>query len=429
MLFFNLIKHPLKTVIYLILIPLFISCHTKSNLPNGSEKLEKTEAVLLDQFHGFWLGQCIANWTGLITEMDKIGGQGKDGKGAGFYTRNDWGKPDQPNIWGSNNYKDTIDFYLVGSEGIWGADDDTDIEYIYQYTIDSLQKPLLSGDEIRLAWLNHIKKEEENFLWVSNQSALDLMIAGKIPPETSDPLLNPHYEMIDAQLTTEIFGLYAPGDSDLALEMAHLPIRVSAREEAAEIAEFYVILYSLIADTATLENLNEVIFSSAAKSRKHLTEGEYPSAMFDYVYKAYNSGYPWELTRDSLHYKFQINREAGYNWYYEDEACNGCFAAGINFGASLISLFYGEGDIKETIKIGALCGWDSDNPTATWGGILGYVYGEKGLEKAFGKKLSNKFNIHRTRVRFPNNGIDSFEHMAAVSLSNARLFQSRLHIR
>lgn len=27
----------------------------------------------LTQMEGFWLGQCIANWTGLITEMDKIG--------------------------------------------------------------------------------------------------------------------------------------------------------------------------------------------------------------------------------------------------------------------------------------------------------------------------------------------------------------------
>ena len=27
-----------------------------------------------DKLYGFWLGQCIANWTGLVTEMDKIGG-------------------------------------------------------------------------------------------------------------------------------------------------------------------------------------------------------------------------------------------------------------------------------------------------------------------------------------------------------------------
>ena len=45
------------------------------------------------KLHGFWLGQCIANWTGLITEMDKIGGEGDRGV---FYTREDWGGQDQP---------------------------------------------------------------------------------------------------------------------------------------------------------------------------------------------------------------------------------------------------------------------------------------------------------------------------------------------
>ncbi|MGI9531423.1 MAG: hypothetical protein ACR2MV_07130, partial [Lutimonas sp.] len=52
-----------------------------------------------DQLYGFWLGQCIANWTGLVTEMDKIGNIG-DIKTGEFYTRDDWGKPDQPSIWG-----------------------------------------------------------------------------------------------------------------------------------------------------------------------------------------------------------------------------------------------------------------------------------------------------------------------------------------
>lgn len=46
-----------------------------------------------NRLYGFWLGQCIANWTGLVTEMDKIGGAGPHGK---FYTRESWGQPDQP---------------------------------------------------------------------------------------------------------------------------------------------------------------------------------------------------------------------------------------------------------------------------------------------------------------------------------------------
>ena len=55
------------------------------------------------------------------------------------------------------------------------------------------------------------------------------MIQGIIPPETSNPELNPYYEMIDAQLTTEIFGLFSPTKPEIALELAYLPIRTTAR--------------------------------------------------------------------------------------------------------------------------------------------------------------------------------------------------------
>ena len=94
----------------------------------------------------------------------------------------------------------------------------------------------------------------------------------------------------------------------------------------------------------------------------------------------------------------------------------GCFAAGINFGASLISLFYGEGNYKNTIKIGTLAGWDSDNPTATWGGLIGFMLGKKEIEKLFNRKFSNQFNIHRTRQNFENNGIDNFKNMSETGL-------------
>jgi len=172
-----------------------------------------------DQLYGFWLAQCIANWTGLITEMDKIGGAGKDGKCAGFYTRENWGAADEPNLWGSNNYSETINFLFEKEGGVWGADDDTDIEYIYQHLLYTNQTSMLTGAQIKEGWLKHIKSEEENFLWVSNQTAFDLMKKGILPPETSLPKNNPHYEMIDAQLTTEIFGFFAPGRPDVALQL------------------------------------------------------------------------------------------------------------------------------------------------------------------------------------------------------------------
>ena len=48
-----------------------------------------------EKLAGFWLGLSVANWTGLVTEMDKIGGAGPAER---FYTRADRGKDYEPSI-------------------------------------------------------------------------------------------------------------------------------------------------------------------------------------------------------------------------------------------------------------------------------------------------------------------------------------------
>ena len=395
-----------KLIAYTFIIFFFSQC---SKMNENYTKINRLE--YLNKLEGFWLGQCIANWTGLITEMDKIGIP-IDGKGGGFYTREDWGKPDQPNLWGSNELSNTINYIYAEKDSIWGADDDTDIEYIYQELLLNSPSLDLTGEQIRNAWINHIHLDEENFLWVSNQKAFDLMNNGVIPPETSNPDLNPHYEMIDAQLTTEIFGFFAPTKPEIAMALGYLPVRTTARDNAAWISEFNIIMYSLASRKTEHKTRKEKVIWMAKQARLHLPNDSYSAKMFDFVLEQYNQNILWEDARNALHEKYQIRQEDGYHWATTDKSCNGCFAAGINFGASIISLLYGEGDIKETIKIGALAGWDSDNPTATWGGLLGFMLGKNEVEKIFDKELSSSFNIHRTRKGFPNHGIDNFENMA-----------------
>ena len=395
-----------KLIAYTLIIFFFSQC---SKMNENYTKINRLE--YLNKLEGFWLGQCIANWTGLITEMDKIGIP-IDGKGGGFYTREDWGKPDQPNLWGSNELSKTINYIYAEKDSIWGADDDTDIEYIYQELLLNSPSLDLTGEQIRNAWINHIHLDEENFLWVSNQKAFDLMNNGVIPPETSNPDLNPHYEMIDAQLTTEIFGFFAPTKPEIAMALGYLPVRTTARDNAAWISEFNIIMYSLASRKTEHKTRKEKVIWMAKQARLHLPNDSYSAKMFDFVLEQYNQNILWEDARNALHEKYQIRQEDGYHWATTDKSCNGCFAAGINFGASIISLLYGEGDIKETIKIGALAGWDSDNSTATWGGLLGFMLGKNEVEKIFDKELSSSFNIHRTRKGFPNQGIDNFENMA-----------------
>ena len=415
----------LNILLFITLI-FFSGCQaeTEKSANDGVAILDESKYITIsretykDQLYGFWLGQSIANWTGLVTEMDKIGNIGEI-KTGDFYTRADWGQPDKPSIWGEGVPSDlspTIDFVFRDTSEVWGSDDDTDIEYMYQHLLSTHQTAFLTPEQIRDGWLKHIMAEEENYLWVSNQRAFDLMREGVLPPETGSPELNEHFDMIDAQLTTEIFGLFAPARPDVALKMARLPVQSVARNEAEDISNFYVAMYSM-ASLNREQSMSQRIHWMARQARDVLSDGTYPAKMFDYTLKLYNSGIPWEQTRDSLYYRYQEDQEDGYDITSKNLYCNGCFAAGINFAASLISLFYGEGDLKRTIQIGALAGWDSDNPTATWGGLIGFMIGKDGVEETFGRQFSGRFNIHRTRQNFPDNGIDTFENMAQTGLS------------
>jgi hypothetical protein len=376
--------------------------------------LKVSREMYFEKFKGFWLGQNIGNWTGLVTEMDKIGNIGAIKTGP-FYTRDDWGKPDLPNIWSEgipSNLSPTIDFVFRNPGEVWGADDDTDIEYLYQHLLYENKTSFLSPEMIRDGWLKHILREEENYLWVSNQRAFDLMQQGMLPPETGHPENNQDFDMIDAQLTTEIFGLFAPARNDIARKMARLPIQTTARFDSEYIAQFYVTMHALAITWNDKSDLGEHLLWISEIARNEIPDSSYASKMYDFVRSNYESGISWEETRDLVYQRYQVDQEDGYDISSREMHCNGCFAAGINFAASLISLFYGKGDIIQTIKLGVLMGWDSDNPTATWGGLLGFMLGQKGVEAAFQRKFSETFNIHRTRQNFGGNGLDNFSAMA-----------------
>ena len=44
------------------------------------------------------------------------------------------------------------------------------------------------------------------------------------------------------------------------------------------------------------------------------------------------------------------------------------------------------------------------------------MIGKKGIEKSFSRKFSDRFNIHRTRKGFPNDGVDNFFNMSVKGL-------------
>ena len=419
-------SRPRFWVLWLVLVIFHLAGHARAEIDNTSEAILISRSDYLQKLQGFWLGQNIGNWTGLITEMDKVGTP----ETLPFYTDQDWGKPDKTAMWGEFvPHANTIDFYFEPLGTPWGADDDTDIEYMYAHLHDQLNTSKLTAVQIRDGWLQHIYSEEdaplfkkfpnskpikENFLWVSNERARELMAAGMTPPQTSEPINNSYHMMIDAQLTTEIFGLLAPGRPDVALDTAYLPIRATAKEDAEWISQFYITMHSLASVVDKTQTPAKQMLWLADQASRRLPPESSPAKMYHFI-KAHYFNNPdkddWESTRDAIYQRYQLKSTDGYQYKRP-------FDAGINFAASLVSLFYGQGDIVRTIQIGSLVGWDSDNPTATWGGLLGFMTGPQRLADAFKQSnLSDTYWIHRTRRNFLDKtpsalGEDSFIKMA-----------------
>lgn len=344
----------------------------------GRPRLQLDRAAYAERLRAMWMGACIANWTGLRTEGVRVE--------RPFFTDADWGKP-----LGRDGAR--IDFVLLDP---CPADDDTDIEYVYLHLLTEAGKLFLTPEEIRDGWRAHIR----DFIWVSNRRARDLMERGVLRPATSDPALNPYALHIDAQLTTEIFGALAPGMPELALRIADLPIRTTARGHAAHAAQFYVLLFSLAATVDPEKPRREEIVRIVREARGYLPDTSKASDVIDFVLSAYLSSEDrddWESVRDAVAQRYQ-ERAWEHGFVYR-----GFTESAINLATGTLALLFGEGSFRRTVQIGTLSGWDSDNGTATMGALVALIGGMAELRRAFpGARLSERYHIHRTRPTLPD---------------------------
>lgn len=349
-----------------------------------------------DHARGLWLAESLANWTGLLTESER--------RDAPFFTDADWGTNQGRLVEGSAN--GTITFNVLDP---WGADDDTDLEFMYLDAIAHADSALLSPLAIRAAWRAHV--EPDSYVWVSNRAARALFdrTPTVLPPSTGLLVANDQSLMIDAQLTTELFGALAPGDVARALELAELPILTTASGYAVHAAQFYVALYALApvlepsltgpARVSCLLDAARRVVPTTSKAR----------AVIDLVLDAYAAGATWTEARDALAAAFQAD-DAAHGYRYLE-----WYESAVNLGGGVLALRYGEGALARTIQIGALSGWDSDNGTATMGGLLGWLRGDDAVREELAPlglgTLASTYWIGRTRVGFDEDVV-SFEAIA-----------------
>lgn len=347
-----------------------------------------SRAEYREKIRGMWLGQCIANWTGLQTE-------GRHTTGT-FLTDAAWGFP-QPY---SNGFPLEYKWFF----NPWWADDDTDIEYVYQHLMLQHDTLDLSPEQLAAGWVLHINR----YIWVSNATARGLIGRGVLPPATSLASVNVNRLAIDAQLTTEFYGMFSPGMPGRAMQTADLPIRTTASGFAAHASQFYVALYALAPVAPRSMSAQEKTMWLVEQAREYIPDGSRASEIVDFVvadYLANADPTDWESTRDKLYQRYHLNAAANGYVY------RGWAESAINFATGVMALVYGQGDYRQSVKIGTLSGWDSDNGTATMGGLLGLINGYDHIRNQFGGGPRENFWILRTRDNLPDytGGADAFE--------------------
>jgi len=315
----------IKTFIYLFL---FVA------LLNSSVKAEKTISAneLYDKMRGMWLGQLIGNYAGRATE----------GRYSG----------EEPN-------PDAVVPWVIKQE--WDGDDDTDIEYVALYILETNGLDCQQQD-IAEQWLTRIGSSG---IYIANKQAWYLIGDGYLPPDTGSRTYNQHWYSIDSQLTTESLGAISPGCTQSATDLAGKFASITNTGFPVHTAQFYSAMYATAFFEPNVVNLvaeGLTVVPTTSRTCQVITD-----VLSWYLGDAQDGHLDWRATRRKLYENYQGHYSFGryYNWVEST----------INTGATVLAILYGQGDFKNTVQIGVLAGWDCDCNPATAGGLIGIING------------------------------------------------------
>lgn len=250
----------------------------------------------------------------------------------------------------------------------WSTDDDTHIEWLNLHILETHGRSP-TYEQIRDEWVEHLQGD----IWVATRAARDLMDAGVVPPETGSIALNPEGAWaIDAQLQTELFGLLNPGEPMRARNEARFFAEVTNRGPAVDASAFYAHLYAMAFTDLPVADL-------LTNARAAEPAGSIVAPIYDQVV-AWQTDAPddWRSTRQRIRDAYDTDPE----WW----------ASRVNFAATIMALLYGEGDLRRTLDIAGLAGWDADNNMTTAAGLLGIQVGFEDLPEPFASASDVYFN-------------------------------------
>lgn len=328
----------------------------------GADGLQAKERTishdeLIDKLSGFWIGQLLGNYMGFPFEnlyvdepvpvlVDRV------------YTADYDGDPAL-----KINSKDRRGYVPILANALRGAfsDDDTDIEFITLHAVEKYGLDI-TYPEITEMWKTHIN----DYIWVANREARNLMDRGLVAPDTGRKQNNKHWFQIDPQLVNEIWSAFYPGMTQHAARRALWGARITNDDWGTH----PTIAYGAMISAAFFEQDVQKLVQLGTEAVPN--EGPFAEGIRDVV-KWHAQDGDWRATRQKIHAKYYAYKKGSY------EAPVSVVSSLVNGLTGILAVLYGEGDYMKTVGIATSAGYDCDNQAATAGGLLGVLNGLSGI--------------------------------------------------
>lgn len=322
-----------------------------------------------DKVYASWLGQCIGNMYGLTHEFK--------------YN-------DEPRTEPITGWADDMLARIREYNGSF-SDDDTDIEYVALFCMEKYG-PEPTYENLTEFWKKHIN----DYIWVANRSARNLMERGYLPPITGRRGVNVNWFQIDPQLVCEIWAVTAPGMLEYSAAKADWAAKVTNDDYGTHPTIWYNVMWSAAFFESDVTKLCQIGYD-------HLPQGSIFREAIDDVrrWKA-EHGEDWVAVRKQIKAKYH-DREG-----LADGIQTGHVSALLNGALGVLALLYGEGDFEKTMNYACMAGYDADNQCATLAGMIAIIQGSKALPRKYTHLVDswelplNDYYKNRTRDGLPD---------------------------
>ena len=243
--------------------------------------------------------------------------------------------------------------------------DDINYQIIVLHCIDEYGPGFTSRD-LGYEWVQHLELDKT---YTAERQALENLHRGLIPPYSAREN-NPFCDWIGAQMRGEVHGLLAPGNPELAAELAYKDAIISHVKEGVYGEVFNSVMVSL---AFVMDDVGEIVNRALGYVPR---DSDFASVVRSTVAKCRERG-RWEDVLDWIDQAY-----GDLHWIH----------AFPNAAIVVMSLLLGGGDFSKSVSTAASCGWDCDCSTGQVGATVGALIGERAIPARWKEPIAGRLD-------------------------------------